>query len=56
MERHLIQGCTMYVYREGKDKCLKICKPCKTCMALMKEYGVKKVYYTTNNGVESIKL
>lgn len=45
-----LQGSTMYVYREDRNGLLKPAHPCKSCHKIMKDYGVKKCYYTTSNG------
>lgn len=37
------------IYREnGETHLPALAKPCKHCMKLLKEFGVKKIYYTTN--------
>ena len=41
---------TIYVYREYKDGTLGMCRPCKACMALIKELGIRKIHYTTVDG------
>lgn len=45
-----ILGSKIYVYREDKNGNVKRAKPCKYCMKILKEYGVRKVYYSTENG------
>jgi tRNA(Arg) A34 adenosine deaminase TadA len=40
-------GAILYVARVHKDKeTIAMAKPCKRCQALIRNYGVKKVYYT----------
>jgi len=39
---------SLYIYRAHKDGTLALAKPCASCMALIKELGIKKVYYTGN--------
>lgn len=41
---------SIYVYRQLKDGSLGMCRPCKACMALIKNLGIRKVYYTTYDG------
>ena len=41
---------TLYVYREQKNGELGMCRPCKACMAIIKELGIKKIHYTTPDG------
>jgi len=45
-----LEGCFLYVYREDKKGKLAMCHPCPSCMALIKATGIKKIYYTTNDG------
>ena len=45
-----LSGTTLYVYRENKDGKLAMSRPCTRCMQLIKEQGIKKICYTTNNG------
>jgi deoxycytidylate deaminase len=33
-----------------KDGTLGMAKPCKICLNKIKEYGIKKVFYTNENG------
>ena len=40
----------IYLYREYKDGSLAPSRPCPSCMALLKDYGIKKIYYTTEDG------
>jgi deoxycytidylate deaminase len=44
---------SLYIYREHKDGTLALSKPCPSCMALIKELGIKKVYYTGNDSYVS---
>lgn len=48
-------GAYMVVVRGTKKKPL-LAKPCYTCLERIKESGVKKVIYSTENGFEIIKL
>jgi deoxycytidylate deaminase len=56
IDRHLIMGSILYVYREGADGNLAMSKPCEMCQKILKELGVKKVMYTIENGIDEIKL
>lgn len=40
----------VYIYRSHKDGSLGLARPCKSCMALIKTLGIKKIHYTTENG------
>lgn len=48
--RHLI-GSTIYVQRFNKNGETRMAKPCKHCQELIEAVGVKKVIYTTSDGV-----
>lgn len=41
---------TLYTYRECKDGSLAMSRPCPRCMELIKEIGITKIKYTTNDG------
>ena len=43
-------GAKMYVYREDRHGVMKNSKPCKSCEKLMKEAGIRKVYYSITSG------
>ena len=40
----------IYVYRETKDGRKALARPCKACTQALKDLGIKKIYYTTNDG------
>jgi deoxycytidylate deaminase len=54
--RQDVKGCDMFVARIRKDGETALAKPCKYCMALLLEYGIRVVSYTTNDGVGSINV
>lgn len=56
IDRHLIVGSELYVYRETFDGNLANSKPCDMCMAFLKEFGLKKIYYTHEKGYTELKL
>ena len=41
---------SVYVYRQHKNGTLGLARPCPRCMKLIKQCGIKKVYYTTEGG------
>ena len=41
---------SIYVYREYKNGMLACSRPCTRCMKLINQCGIKKIYYTINNG------
>ena len=40
----------LYIYRIRKDRPFGLSRPCPSCMAAIKDLGIKDIYYTTNNG------
>ena len=40
----------LYIYREDKNGNLAICRPCRACMKMIDDLGIKKIYYTTDGG------
>ena len=40
----------IFTYREKADHSLGKSRPCKSCMALIKDLGIKNIYYTTDDG------
>lgn len=41
---------SIYVYREFKNGEKAMARPCRSCMALIKDLGIKRVFYTTPDG------
>jgi len=42
----------LFVYREYKDGTLALAKPCEYCTKLIKNYGIKNIWYTTPEGLK----
>ena len=42
---------TMFIYREHADGTYAMARPCQSCMKLIKQCGIKKIYYTTEDGL-----
>ena len=40
----------LYTYRELRDGKIAKSRPCEACMAAIKKMGIKKIYYTTEDG------
>ena len=40
----------LYIYRIRKDQPFGLSRPCPSCMAVIKDIGIKDIYYTTNDG------
>jgi deoxycytidylate deaminase len=54
--KELLIGSTVIVYRETKDGIPTLAKPCKVCQKILKEFGISKAIYTTDNGFETLTL
>lgn len=46
----------VYTYRELKNGKPALSRPCPSCMAFIKELGIKKINYTTKDGFAEEKL
>lgn len=40
----------LYIYRLRNDKSYGLARPCPSCMAAIRDLGIKDIYYTTNDG------
>jgi deoxycytidylate deaminase len=40
----------LYIYRIRNDQPFGMSRPCPSCMAAIKDLGIKEIYYTTNEG------
>lgn len=45
-----LSSANIYVYREDKSHCLACARPCPSCMKLIRDCGIKKIFYSTENG------
>ena len=45
-----LTGCTVYVYRETKNGVLGKSRPCPACIKMLRDYGIKRMCYTTEEG------
>lgn len=41
---------TLYVYRENQGGVISLARPCNECMVYIREKGVRKIVYSTNQG------
>lgn len=51
--RHLdinFEKVKLYIYRIRKDQPFGLSRPCPSCMAAIKDLGIRDIYYTTNDG------
>ncbi len=46
----------VYTYRENKRGEPRLSKPCKSCMAFIRDLGIKKIHYTVSDGFETEDL
>ena len=46
----------LYIYRIRKDQPFGLSRPCPSCMAAIKDLGIRDIYYTTNDGYAYEKL
>lgn len=51
-----LNGATLYTYREKKDGSYGCARPCPRCMQLIRLVGIRRLVYTTNDGVAREKL
>ena len=40
----------LYIYRIGNDRKFRMARPCPSCMAAIKDLGIKNIYYTSDDG------
>lgn len=40
----------LYIYRIRKDQPFGLSRPCPSCMAAIRDLGIRDIYYTTNEG------
>ena len=46
----------LYIYRIRKDQPYGMARPCPSCMAAIKDLGIRDIYYTTNEGYSYERL
>lgn len=46
----------LYIYRIRKDQEFGLARPCPSCMAAIRDLGIREIYYTTNDGYAYEKL
>ena len=53
-----LSSASIYVFRSHKNGMLACARPCKSCMELIKDCGIKRIFYTTEDGYarEDLKL
>lgn len=45
-----LSNATIFTYREHKNNRIAMSRPCKSCLQLIKDLGIKKICYTTEDG------
>jgi len=40
----------LYIYRIRKDQPYGLSRPCPSCVAAIKDLGIRDIYYTSNDG------
>lgn len=45
-----LSNAIIFTYRKHKDGNLACSRPCKSCMQLIKDCGIKRIFYTTEDG------
>jgi deoxycytidylate deaminase len=46
----------LYIYRVRKDRLYGLSRPCPSCMAAIRDIGIREIYYTTDEGFGYEKL
>lgn len=46
----------LYIYRARNDRAYSLSRPCPSCMAAIKDLGVKDIYYTSDDGYVHEKI
>lgn len=46
----------LYIYRIRKNQPFGLSRPCPSCMAAIKDLGIRDIYYTTNDGFSFERL
>lgn len=49
-------GADIYIFREGSGNTPRLAKPCTHCDLLLKEVGIKNVFYSVDGGFKLIQL
>ena len=41
---------SIYIYRKDNNGKMAMCRPCNACMQMIKDLGIKHIFYTTEEG------
>ena len=47
-DREELRSSSMFIYRESKCGTPAIARPCKRCLEYLRSFGVKRIFFTTN--------
>lgn len=50
-----LSNAALYVYREHRDGTLACARPCARCEKLIRKAGLKRIFYTVENGIAEEK-
>jgi deoxycytidylate deaminase len=50
----ILKNCSIVVYREDRMGNAALAKPCDVCQAILKDYGIKEITYSTPDGWEQL--
>lgn len=45
-----LHGASIYIFRQHKDGSLAMARPCPSCMKLIKQCGIRRIYYSSDDG------
>lgn len=54
--KETLKGATIIVYRQTKNGDFANARPCPMCLELIRQYGFKKMIYTTDKGIIEEKI
>ena len=46
----------LYIYRSRNDRSYSLSRPCPSCMAAIRDLGIRNIYYTTDDGFANEKI
>jgi deoxycytidylate deaminase len=56
LDKSTTQGATLYVVRTNRAGTFRMSKPCQMCEEVLRFCGIKRVVYTTGNGIMRHRL
>ena len=45
-----LKGCAIYVYRQHKNGTLAMARPCSSCEKVIRQCGIRKIFYSIEGG------